>query len=134
MKFRIMKKKLIFFKYLQQCDKNYLANEIFEEQERLKLPGLVKESKILAKELNIDSDLNNKEVTLQKFEQIVKQKIAVENENEVRSMMTKSKCDDIKGEKFGLKSYFKNHSVTNARTKFRFKTKMTHFRDLKQLW
>ena len=57
--------------------------------------------------------------------QLLNKKIADKNENELRPMMTKSKCDDLKGEKFGLKPYFKNLSVTNSRTKFRFKTKMT---------
>ena len=39
--------------------------------------------------------------------------------------MSKSKCEEIQKEKFGLKKYFKELSVTNARAKFRFKTKMT---------
>ena len=41
-------------------------------------------------------------------------------------MMTKSKCETVLLENFGLKLYFKNLTVTEARIKFRIKTKMIH--------
>ena len=39
-------------------------------------------------------------------------------------MMTKSKCEEILVENFGLKQYFKDLTVVEARIKFRLKTKM----------
>ena len=80
----------------------------------------------MAKQYKIDGFLNDEDLSLMEFKRIVKNTILLENENELKSMMTKSsKCEGLKNESFGLKLYFKALNVNQTRTKFRLRTKMT---------
>ena len=90
------------------------------------LPGLHRECKDFSKQLKIENAFLDTKIPKLKFKGIVKRAIAIENKNEIKSMMTKSKCEDILSENFGLKQYFKDLTVTEARIKFRIKTKMIH--------
>ena len=94
------------------------------EQVRLNLPGLIQECKNLSRDLQIENSFMDKSINNLKFKRIVKCSIAKQNQNELSQMMTKSKCEEVVKESFGLKSYIEDLNTTEARIKFRAKTRM----------
>ena len=67
MRYRIYERKLNFAKYLQLMDPNSLAYKIYAEQKRLKFPGLIQECLQIAKELKIETELENNTISIFKF-------------------------------------------------------------------
>ena len=84
MKLRIWKAKLNFYKYLQDLPTDTLAKEIFDEQKNNNFPGLVSECRIIAKDLNIESELTDEIIGKAQFKQIVKTAIVKKNEEILR--------------------------------------------------
>ena len=60
MKCRIWYKKLMLYKYLQNLYENSLGNKIFEEQNKIKFPGLLNECIEISKEIKLYDELQNK--------------------------------------------------------------------------
>ena len=113
-------------KYLQQSDESSLANKVFTEQKRLKLPGLVKEAEEIAKEWKILEDLEDNSINLATFKRTCKERGMTENGNSLKSDIKKySKLEELKHEEFGTKEYLKELNVEQIRTKFRHRTRMT---------
>ena len=120
-----MNRKINFAKFLKLQEKDSLAHHIFQEQERLNLPGLSKECQEIAKELNITDDYNSEEVNMKTFKNITKGKIKLENENLIRKKIQKySKMEETKDELFEQKDYLKKMNLEQIRTQFRIRTKM----------
>ena len=76
-------------------------------------------------------DLELPDITKQKTEAwkcIVKQAINEKNETELRKEIGKlDKVKEFANEEFGQKTYFKHLSLAEARTKFKFRAKMTQY-------
>ena len=124
-KFKIMEKKLNFAKYLQLLHPESLANQVYTEQQKLQFPGLFKECINFSLELNLKEEFENDEIKIKQFKKIVKIKIMEANERELKTNMIKSsKSDEIMNDTFGLKQYFKELNVEEARTKFKLRTHM----------
>ena len=124
-----MCRKINFAKYLKIQKSDALAHQIFEEQERLNLPGLSKECQEIAKDLNIIDELNSEDIKMQTFKNITRRKINIENENSIRKKIQNySKMDETKEEIFEQKEYLKKLNLKEIRTQFRIRTRMLDFK------
>ena len=91
MKLRIWKKKLNLFKYLQQLDTESLAQKIFNEQERLNFPGLIKECEDIAHEMNIQTEL--KTMDRKFFKKFINEKMIKYNEKISQARISAAPCN-----------------------------------------
>ena len=70
-------------------------------------------------------EFENVKIKVKQFKKIVKRKIMEANERELKlNMIKSSKSDEIMNDTFGLKAYFKELNVEEARTKFKLRTNM----------
>ena len=89
----------------------------------MQFPGLIKECKNIAKELNITDELETMDI--KNFKNLVNTKIHSYNEKILRLEMKKgSKLLHKIDEQYELKNYFKELRVEEVRLKFRLETKM----------
>ena len=94
----------------------------------MNFPGLVKECRAIAKELDILQELNNENVNKFHFKQTVKTAILKKNEEELRKEMANySKLKGLDGESYGRKEYLKDLTLEEARLNFRIRGNMTEF-------
>ena len=113
------------YKYLEELDSDSLASKIFNEQNRLNLPGLIKECEIIAHEINMYSELKN--MDRKKFKILLNDKIKQYNEKILKQEIKNKDYKKIKSflnENCDLKEYFKAFNVEDVRTKFRLRTQM----------
>ena len=129
-KYRILQKKLNLVKHLSSLNKNALAKEVYQTQLEFGFPGLATQTKQLIKELDlpdITENKTNEETTKQKWKKLVKEAIVEESEKELKekiSKLKKLKDGPMKNETFGTKDYLKSMDLTEARLKFKFRSKM----------
>ena len=129
MKFRIMLKKLVFVSYILNQNDESLALQMLKIQEKLKLPGLVKECKTIITDLRLP-DIFTQKITHNSWSNIVKGVIFEENEKELKNDMEKfkkTKNSDLVGETFGMRGYLKELNVSESRTFFKHRTRMTRY-------
>ena len=132
---RIILKKLLFIHHLENLEKESLAFEIYQEQKRLMLPGLVSEANIMMADLEIEPSLliNSSKAMWKKM---IKSKIREKNRKDLLSRIKNYKklnYSEMKDEPFEVKQYLKTMTLTDARTMFSIKSQMTktvqyHFR------
>lgn len=124
---RILQKKLLFLHHLANLDQSSLAYEVYQEQIRLNLPGLVSECQEYMASLNLqESDLTL--LTKLQWKRLVKEKIYTKNRSDLlKKNKSYKKLDyfSLKNEEFETKSYFKNLTLRDARTKFSVVSQMT---------
>ena len=93
------------------------------------LPGLVSECKEYIYKYRLPNILKVS-MTHNEWKAKVKKMIKQENEKEIKEEMLKSKKledSDLIKEDFGRKPYLEELNLTSARTKFKFRTKMSQF-------
>ena len=122
MKNRIIIKKLLFLHHLVGLDEQSLAAQVLRVQDNLDLPGLVSECK-----LKLPNILNTK-MSKHVWKDLVKRKVMDENAKELKADLStyrKLEESEVLEEEFGIQPYIKQLNLANARTKFKFRTKMT---------
>ena len=131
MKFRIIKKKLLFIHHVINMDETALAKQIQNVQQKYFLPGLTKECQSLIYQLNLPNIFDDKvNLSKHKWKILVKKKIKDENEKYLKELMNdykKLKNSKLIGEKFETKDYIKDLTVEEARAAFKHRTSMTRY-------
>ena len=108
MKNRILKKKLLFLHHLETMDKSSLANQVYQTQLQLKLPGIMDVCNDFLVKFNLS---NIKSYSKLKWKEVVKQNIDKLNKSDLLSKMTNlSKLDQksLSEEKVELKVIFES--------------------------
>ena len=107
------------------CQFQCLAQKIFNEQERLNFPGLIKECEDIAHEMNIQTELKTMDRKI--FKKFINEKMIKYNEKILKEEIKSKEYKKIKtflNEQCELKDYFKILNVEEVRLKFRMRTKM----------
>ena len=126
MKLRIKQKKLEFIWHLCNLNDDALAKEVLMIQKTLSMPGLVRECQEWIEEFSLPDIFKTKLTKLQ-WKNIVKKKIAQQNEKELKLKMMsleKLKDSELMKEEFGVKPYVKNLTVPEARNIFKMRSSM----------
>ena len=110
-------------------DKSSLASQVYEIQEKLNLPGLVRECKEIIEDLNLP---NIFEVKMSKYQWKEKVKCALKSKNEkdIKSKMEESKKlknSELMKEKCEIKEYVKDLNLHDARIIFKHRTSMSQY-------
>ena len=84
MKYRIIKRKLLFLHHVATLPSDSLAKEILEVQTRLSLPGLVQECQEWLIRFEI---VKLEKYSKLQFKRIIKKKIHAENKNDIINQM-----------------------------------------------
>ena len=127
-KFRIMMIKLNLIHHILS-DKDALAFQVQEVQEKLNLPGLTLECKEYFADLNLPNIFEIK-ISKSLWKQKVKNAIEIANEKELRHDLLKYKKiknSTIKDEPFGMKQYVQDLAVAEARSMFKHWYQMTQY-------
>ena len=130
MEMQIVKRKLLFLHHLISLDDSSLAKEILQVQECMKLPGLVKEGKILIKQFNLPNIFEKKVFTgLSKlsWKRLVNSAIMNFEESKLKSIIIdKSKLKDgpMATENFEPKEYLSTMNLSRSRVNFKLRSKM----------
>ena len=129
MKFRIILKKLLFIHHLASLEDETLAKQVLTVQDHHDLPGLVSECKGYFKDYQLPNILKQK-MTRNKWKGLVKKAIQTANAKELKSDMSsyrKLENSELLLEDFGRQPYLKQLNLTDSRTKFKYRTKMTQY-------
>ena len=129
MKYRVIMKKLLFLHHLKRLDDSTLANQVLMVQYRLQLPGLVAECMQYIQTYKLPN-IMKVEMSESEWKTHVKSCIRDANAKELKTEMSKyRKLDDSEmlNETFERKPYLRQLNLESARTKFKFRTKMTRF-------
>ena len=125
MRYRILKRQLLFFHHLATLSPDSLAREIFEVQKEMKIPGLVSEcNKILVEAGLIDVDKYSKP----RWKSVVNRLCRKLNEDDLLNQIRnykKLEYSDLKKEHCELKSYMVNLNLHDARMRFKIRAQMT---------
>ena len=119
-------KKLRLMHHIAHLEENSLANEIFNEERRLGIPGLWQECKDYLKELSIpleDFFHSSKNQWKKRTEVKIKDYNERDLLNEIKGYK-KLKYDELIDEGCEMREYFKLYTLKDARTKFAMDTKM----------
>ena len=113
--------------HIRSLGEDTLANKIYEEQKKNKWPGLFKETTALCEELNIE-DVNNTIRSKKEYRQLFTDACKTKHEKMLRNQAaTQSKTRKIFEEDYGIKKYFENTNLFEARQIFRARTFMLPF-------
>ena len=124
MKFRILKKKLMFLHHVKTLPDDSLAKEVVEAQEKFNLPGLVQECQDFLSTAGIN------DVTIyskQQWKSTIGKLIKHANEVDlIDKMKTYKKLDslDITNESCKVKNYMQNLDLRGARLRFKLRSRM----------
>ena len=127
MEYRIMYKKLSFLNHIANLNMESLANEVYREQRRLRLPGLVSECQQMLATLIISEQQITKLNKMQ-WKRLIKSRINERNKEtllEMMKTMKKMNYRELREEEFEKKSYLSNMNVSDTRQLFAIKSKMT---------
>ena len=125
MKYRVLKKKLLFLHHLTILPENSLAAEVFRVQERLKLPGLARECEDFLIRFRIT---NVSSYTPLQWKNFVRRQISQMNQEEILQKMQKYKkisYKEFEGRQFEPQPYLKSMSTADARLRFKILARMT---------
>ena len=125
MKYRIMKRKLLFFHHLENLPSNSLANEVFEVQKALNLPGLVKECVQILNDSQI-SDI--KRFSKPQWKNLIVKLCKKKNEDDLLDQIKNYKkldFNELKKEHCNIKHYMTSLNLHSARLRFKIRAKMT---------
>ena len=125
MKFRILKKKLIFLHHVRTLPDDSLAKEIVEVQEKSNFPGLVKECQDFLSKAGInDITSYSKQQWKVKVSKLVSQANEAELKEKMKSYKKLSSLNASK-ESCSIKKYMKEMDLRGARIRFKLRSKMT---------
>ena len=125
MKFRILKKKLLFLHHLSTLPDESLAREIFEIQKIFEFPGLVQECRETLLKMGT-TDITK--FSKSQWKKIVNSYISGENERELLDIMKSYKKinpAELASESCSAKSYLSEMYISRARLKFKLRASMT---------
>ena len=111
MKYRIMKRKLLFFHHLENLPSDSLAKEVFEVQKALNLPGLVKECVNILNEFEM-SDI--KRFSKLQWNNVIEKLCKKKNEDDLLGQIKNYKkldFNEMKEERCELKHYMTSCTV-----------------------
>ena len=123
MSHRIIQKKLDFVNIIKHQDKDVLSRQIFDEQVRLKLPGLAKECEDICQKWGLKNIIEN-EVPVKEWKRTIKKASREQIEKEMKAKMNTSKLKEMSEGSFGMKDYIKDKVIENARLMFRIRSHM----------
>ena len=106
----------MFVLHIRQLDEDSIASQIYEEQKRENWPGLVKETKHICKELNIE-DCNTTKMGKLEYKKVSIEACHYLNEKWLRRK-AKGKCERIIHEVYEKKEYLKNKNIYKVRQQF----------------
>ena len=110
-------------------DKSSLASQVYDIQEKLNLPGFVKECKEIIKDLNLPNIFDIK-MSKNQWKEKVKSAIRIKNENDIKDKMEESKKlkdSELMKEKWEIKKYIKELNLHDARIIFKHRTSMSQY-------
>ena len=125
MKYRIIKRKLLFFHHLATLTTGSLAKEIFEVQKDLNLPGLVSECIDILTKAGIQ---NVESYSKPQWKALVKRFCKKLNEDDLLVQIKQYKkldFNELKAEKCEMKKYMTDLNLFNARLRFKIRAQMT---------
>ena len=124
---RIVKKKLLLYHHLLHLSHDSLAWQVAEIQVKLSLPGLIQECGAISEHLHLPEAIS---CSKSQWKKQVNLKIKEKNKNDIletiaRSDYKKLDLEELKAENFERKDYISKLNMSEARTKFAIRTKMT---------
>ena len=125
MKYRIIKRKLLFFHHLATLSSGSLAKEIFEVQKVMNLPGLVRECHDILTEAGI---INVEMYSKHQWKALVNRFCKKMNEDDLLVQSKKYKkldYNEMKAEHCEMKKYMTDLNLYNARLRFKIRAHMT---------
>ena len=125
MSYRILLKKLLFYHHLATLPEDTLAREVFDEQRRLALPGLVQECQDFLVKFGIT---DASKYTPYQWKGLVKSKISELNHHDILEEIKHSKkisYEEYVGQKHERKAYLSSLNISDARMKFKLNSRMT---------
>ena len=123
---RIWIEKCMLVIHIRSLDENTLARRTYDEQKNKKWPGLVQETQIICQELNIE-DCNETQLSKNNFRSLLLKACHSKNEANILEGATGVKCDRIKTEKYGRKSYIADQTISQCRNWFRTRFGLQEF-------
>ena len=117
MSLRVWHERLMFVMHTRQFYEDSLASQIYEEQKRENLPGLVRETEYICKQLSIE-DCNTTRIGKLKYKQMSISACHTLNEKWLRNK-AQGKCERINHELYEKKAYIKNKNIYKVRQQFR---------------
>ena len=125
---KVIERKLLFLFHVANLPIQTVARQIYEEQRKLGIGGLVSECRTFLAQINVRESLI-KTASKSQWKSIIRSGILEKNRYEVLEMCKGLKKVDyfqLKNEDFELKEYFKTLSLKQSRTLFSIKTNMVN--------
>ena len=125
MKYRILKKKLLFIHHVATLPTDALAREVYDTQRKLNLPGIYKDCEAFLIKAGVTA---LEAFTSPQWKKFVKMTIAKMNRDElVKQMRSYKKINqtDFTKRQQQVQPYMKNLKVSEARLRFKIESGMT---------
>ena len=103
--------------HIRSLDDNTLAKQIYEEQNQMQWPGLVKETATICIELYIE-DCNSTRMSKCDYRKIVINTCHRKNEEKLGAL-GRGKCERIQNEEYGKKQYLQKKNIFHVRQQYR---------------
>ena len=104
--------------HIRGLEKDTLASRIYEEQRRLKLPGLAQETEEICRKLSIE-DCNISRMGKSDYRKLITSACHTLNEEIIRKEASAKKCTKIKEEEYGKREYMNSQTISNTRNWFK---------------
>ena len=104
--------------HIRSLDDKTLANRVYTQQKENNWPGLVEETKRICEELKIE-DCNSTTLSKAKYKILVMKACHLKNEERLRLKASGLKCERMKSEEYGRKTYVSKKSMEESRNWFR---------------
>jgi hypothetical protein len=115
---RVYIQKVLLVLHLRSLEEETLAAKIYEEQKTQNWPGLVQETKMICKELNIE-DCNSTCLNKTDYKSLLIKACHVKNEEMLRLQATETKGARMRTEPYGKQEYITSKNIEQARSWFR---------------
>ena len=113
--------------HLRSLDESSLARRIYEEQKARKWPGLAKETSSLCNKLEVE-DCNTTRLGKNEYRKLFIKACRIKHEAKMKDDGSKLvKCERILVDDYGMKTYFQNKNVFEARQMFRTRVGLQPF-------
>jgi hypothetical protein len=112
--------------HIRSLDEKTLARLTYDEQKDKQLPGLVRETRIICQELNIE-DCNETQLNKSNFRSLLIKACHSKNEERIIIGASEVKCARLKTEEYGRKSYIQEQTISQCRKWFRTRFGLQEF-------
>ena len=121
MKFRIWLQKCLLLLQIQRLDEEALARQVYQQAEEKNGPGLGQEVREICEQIHLP-DINKYNVDKKEIQDAI---FEAHFKDMMKQFQHSKKLSDIKDDNFrSLQEYFHDRNLTNARFKFKIRTKM----------